>query len=64
VCDGNVWRKLAGAVEVEDEGERSRLTITMEGRTKTLVPEFTIKGPMESQMQDMTRALRERLQQS
>jgi hypothetical protein len=34
----------------------------MEGRTKSLVPEFTIKGPMRDQLDQMARALRARLQ--
>jgi carbon monoxide dehydrogenase subunit G len=62
VCDGNVWRKLAGDVEVEEDGDGARLTLSLEGRTKPLVPEFTIKGQMESQIRDMTRALRDRLE--
>ena len=63
VCDGNVWRKLVGEVEVEDEGDGARLTLSLEGRTRPLVPEFTIKGQMESQIREMTLALRTRLQQ-
>jgi len=62
VCDGNVWRKLTGEVCVEEEGAGARVTLTLDGRTRTLVPEFTIKGQMESQIADMTGALRERLE--
>ncbi|MGH0036034.1 MAG: hypothetical protein ACQGVK_13485 [Myxococcota bacterium] len=62
VCDGNVWRKLVGEVEVEEEGDGARLTVSLDGRTKALVPEFTIKGQMESQIREMTRALRDRLE--
>ena len=32
--------------------------IEMEGRTKALVPEFTIKGPMQEQIEQMADALR------
>jgi hypothetical protein len=35
--------------------------IEMDGRTKPLVPEFTIKGPMRDQLERMARALREQL---
>jgi hypothetical protein len=34
----------------------------MEGTTKSLVPEFTIRTPMKEQLQQMTRSLRERLE--
>jgi hypothetical protein len=36
----------------------------MDGRTKTFVPEFTIKGAMQDQLDQMARALRERLEGS
>ncbi len=62
VCDGNVWRQLVGEVEVDDAGDGACIEITMEGRTKSLVPEFTIKGQMESQIAEMSRALRDRLE--
>ncbi|MBW2230459.1 MAG: hypothetical protein JRG92_04360 [Deltaproteobacteria bacterium] len=58
VCDGRVWKQLSGLVEVDDDGERrSVVVIEMQGTTKGLVPEFTIKGPMEEQMVAMTEAL-------
>jgi hypothetical protein len=37
--------------------------IEMDGRTKALVPEFTIKGAMRDQIDQMARALRERLEE-
>jgi hypothetical protein len=58
VCDGNVWRRLVGSVVVDEDGDSSVVTIEMEGRTKTLVPELAIKGPLEDQMQTMVDALR------
>jgi hypothetical protein len=61
VCDGKVWRRLEGSVEIEEDGEGSRVTIEMEGRTKTFVPEVAIKVPLEDQMQTMVDALRELL---
>jgi hypothetical protein len=33
------------------------VTIEMTGRTKTLVPEFTIKGPMQEQLEQMSESL-------
>lgn len=57
VCDGRVWQELRGEVVVEEEGDGARIEIEMHGRTKTLVPEFAIKGPMEEQIDEMTRAL-------
>ena len=62
VCDGNVWRELVGRVSFEDKGEKTRVKIQMDGRTKSLVPEFTIKGPMQDQMEQMAKALRTRVE--
>ena len=61
VCDGRVWRELTGSVSFRKRGERTRVKIAMEGRTKPLVPEFTIKGAMKDQLEQMARALRQRL---
>jgi len=62
VCDGNVWKWLEGRVSVRERGtERCNVRIEISGRTKNLVPEFTIKAPMEDQIQEMTTALKERL---
>ena len=62
VCDGNVWRELRGRLSFEERGPGTRVRIEMEGRTKSLVPEFTIKGPMKEQLESMARALRARLE--
>lgn len=62
VCDGNVWRALTGVVAVEEVGAGSRVTIEMKGRTRPLVPEFAIKGQLESQLEEMVSALRDRLE--
>ncbi len=61
VCDGKVWRRLEGSVVIDEDGEGSVVTIEMDGRTKTLVPELAIRGPLEDQMQTMMDALRELL---
>ena len=62
VCDGNVWRELTGSVKFRERSGGTRVRITMDGRTKGLVPEFTIKGAMRDQIDQMARALRERLE--
>jgi carbon monoxide dehydrogenase subunit G len=62
VCDGNVWRDLHGEVTFDECGPGTRIEIRMEGRTKPLVPEFTIKGPMKDQIEAMARALRDALE--
>ena len=36
----------------------------MDGRTKALVPEFTIRGAMQEQIEQMATALRRRLEQA
>ena len=58
VCDGNVWKRLEGMLTFEERGGGTRVRIQMEGATKGLVPEFTIKGPMQDQIEQMTRSLR------
>ncbi len=62
VCDGNVWRELKGTLRFVAEGQKTRVRIEMDGRTKSLVPEFTIKGAMRDQIEQMAKALRERLE--
>ena len=59
VCDGKVWRELSGLLSVDERGSGASIQIEMAGRTKPLVPEFTIKGPMEDQIEEMAAALRE-----
>ena len=61
VCDGRVWRELRGAVTLSERKDKTRVQIELEGRTKTLVPEFTIRGPMQEQLEQMAKALRRRL---
>ena len=64
VCDGNVWRELRGSLTFDArKGGATRVCIEMDGRTKALVPEFTIKGAMRDQIDQMARALRERLEE-
>ena len=63
ICDGNVWRSLEGEVKLEErDKERTRVVLRMDGRTRTFVPEITIRGPMREQIEQMTRALRTRLE--
>lgn len=62
VCDGNVWRELKGRLSFEERGERTRVRVAMDGRTKALVPEFTIKGAMRDQLEEMAGALRDRIE--
>ncbi|MDX1649171.1 MAG: hypothetical protein R3263_04885 [Myxococcota bacterium] len=62
VCDGRVWRELKGDVTFQERGDRTRVRITMEGRTKGFVPEFTIKGPMQEQIDQMAHALQRRIE--
>jgi carbon monoxide dehydrogenase subunit G len=64
VCDGRVWRSLRGEVDIEERGSRTRVQITLDGATKSLVPEFAIKGPMEEQIGEMASAMRSRLEPS
>jgi carbon monoxide dehydrogenase subunit G len=61
VCDGNVWRRLRGTLSFEERGSMTRISVELDGKTKTLVPEFTIKGPMEEQIDQMVTALKRRI---
>ncbi len=60
VCDGKVWRELYGELSVEERRGRTRIHLTMEGRTRPLVPELAIRGPLKEQLEAMARALEER----
>ena len=62
VCDGRVWSQLTGEVTFEEKGANTRVRIELRGRTKGLVPEFTIKGAMHDQLEQMVRALRARME--
>ena len=64
VCDGRVWRQLTGCVSFRRRGKKdvTRVRIEMDGRTKSLVPEFTIRSAMKDQLEQMAGALRERLE--
>ena len=65
ICDGRVWRSLVGAIRLLPVNDATtRVQIEMEGTTKALVPEFTIRAPMKDQLQQITRALRERLERT
>ena len=61
LCDGRVWRELTGRVSFRRRGKKTRVRIEMDGRTKPLVPEFTIRSAMKDQLEQMASALRERL---
>jgi hypothetical protein len=63
ICDGRVWRSLEGDIALAAVNpETTRVRIALDGSTRALVPEFTIKAPMKEQMQQMTRALRARME--
>lgn len=62
VCDGNVWKELRGELRFDDVAGGTRVSVEMQGRTKALVPEFTIRGPMQEQLEQMADALRRRIE--
>ena len=63
ICDGNIWRSLDGEVRLEGlQGDLTRVQLRMEGRARALVPELTIRSPMRDQIEQMTKALRARLE--
>jgi carbon monoxide dehydrogenase subunit G len=64
VCDGRIWRELTGLVSFEERGQGTRVRLELDGRTKALVPEFTVKGQMQSQLEEMSEALRKRIASS
>ena len=64
VCDGNVWKKLEGKITFEARGTRTRVRFEMDGATKGFVPEFTIKLPLEQQLDSMARALRAKIEKA
>ena len=62
VCDGRVWKELRGSVSLVERGASTRVRIVLDGRTKSFVPEFTIRVPMQEQLDQMATALRELLE--
>lgn len=63
VCDGRVWKELTGRVTLAERGAKKvRVRIEMEGKTKAFVPEFTIKAPLQKQLEDMAAALKKRME--
>ncbi|MCC6640338.1 MAG: hypothetical protein IT386_04130 [Deltaproteobacteria bacterium] len=64
VCDGRIWRELEGIVSFEERGQGTRVRLCLDGKTKTLVPEFTVKGQMQAQLDEMSDALRRRIASS
>ena len=64
VCNGRVWKQLSGSVRCRPLREGTRVEIEMDGRTKGLVPEFTIKLPLQEQLDQMTRGLKRRIETS
>jgi carbon monoxide dehydrogenase subunit G len=62
VCDGRLWKELSGRVTLQERGPKLRVRIEMEGKTKGFVPEFTIKTPLQKQLDDMATALRRRME--
>jgi hypothetical protein len=62
VCDGRIWKELSGSVTLTQRGPKLRVRIDMEGKTKGFVPEFTIKTPLQKQLDDMARSLRKRME--
>lgn len=64
VCDGRVWGELRGEVCLERaSGDETDVTISLEGRTKAFIPEFTIRVPMQEQIDEMTDSLRRYLEE-
>ena len=62
VCDGRVWKELTGRVTLQERGPKLRVTLEMEGKTKGFVPEFTIKAPLQKQLDDMATGLKRRME--
>ncbi len=65
VCDGNIWRSLEGEVRLESvDAGTTRVRLRLEGRTRTLVPELTIRAPLRAQIQEMSAALQSRIERA
>jgi hypothetical protein len=63
ICDGKVWKSLVGQIRLLPVNDATtRIQITMEGSTRGLIPEFTIRGPIKEQLDQMSRALRAKLE--
>jgi hypothetical protein len=62
VCDGRIWKELTGRVTLQERGAKLRVRIDIEGKTKGFVPEFTVRAPLQKQLDDMASGLRRRME--
>jgi hypothetical protein len=62
ICDGHVWRALDGEIRLEAlDAARTRVVVSMQGRTRALIPELAISGQLRSQLDKMVESLRDRM---
>ena len=62
VCNGKIWRSLDGRIELESlETSVTNVRLEMVGKTKPLVPEISIRGTMEEQLDQMVDSLQSSL---
>ena len=61
-CDGKIWKELRGRITLTTRGSCTRVHIATVGLTKAFVPEVTVRGPMQEQIDQMGAALRELIQ--
>ncbi len=63
VCDGRVWKQLTGSISLVERDAGTRVRIVLDGCTRSFVPEFTIRVPMQEQLDQMATALHELLEE-
>ncbi|MCE2391890.1 MAG: hypothetical protein J4G09_10475 [Proteobacteria bacterium] len=62
ICDGRIWRSLDGEIRLDALGDSStRVTVCMDGKSRALVPERALSGPLRSQLDEMVESLRKRV---
>lgn len=63
ICEGSVWRSLEGEIRLESEGSGTRVRLSMDGRTRALVPELPLRGTLRSKFEEIANTLRDRIEE-
>ena len=62
---GTIWRSLDGSIELESlEAKVTNVRISMQGKTRALVPERAILGTMKNQLDQMADSLQATLSEA
>ncbi len=64
ICEGSVWRKLEGEIRLRPVGGGTRVSVSLDGRTRALVPELPLKGGVRSKLEEIASTLQDRIEEA